>query len=187
MEQRVSRLKREIEQRRENKKPFLVAIDGGSASGKSTLGAALAEELQATLIHMDDFFLPMEMRTEERFAQPGGNVHWERVRAEVLEPIRQGKGPEYGVFDCSVMAVNKTVRAEVRDVVIVEGAYALHPELRDFFHLKVLVTVDGDTQRERIRKRNGEQMLRRFLEEWIPLEQTYFEACAVRDCCDIIL
>ena len=31
------------------------------------------------------------------------------------------------------------------------------------------------------------QMLRRFLEEWIPLEQTYFEACAVKACCDIIL
>ena len=187
MEQRVSRLKREIEQRRENKKPFLVAIDGGSASGKSTLGAALAEELQATLIHMDDFFLPMEMRTEERFAQPGGNVHWERVRAEVLEPIRQGKGPEYGVFDCSVMAVNKTVRAEVRDVVIVEGAYSLHPMLREYFDLRVLVEVEETLQKERILRRNGEQMLRRFLTEWIPLERVYFEACRVKDCCHIIL
>ena len=187
MEQRVSRLKREIEQRRENKKPFLVAIDGGSASGKSTLGAALAEELQATLIHMDDFFLPMEMRTEERFAQPGGNVHWERVRAEVLEPIRQGKGPEYGVFDCSVMAVNKTVRAEVRDVVIVEGAYSLHPMLREYFDLRVLVEVEETLQKERILRRNGEQMLRRFLNEWIPLERVYFEACRVKDCCHIIL
>ena len=187
MEQRVSRLKREIEQRRGNKKPFLVAIDGGSASGKSTLGAALAEELQATLIHMDDFFLPMEMRTEERFAQPGGNVHWERVRAEVLEPIRQGKGPEYGVFDCSVMAVNKTVRADVRDVVIVEGAYSLHPMLREYFDLRVLVEVEESVQKERILRRNGEQMLRRFLTEWIPLERVYFEACAVKDCCHIIL
>ena len=187
MEQRVSRLKREIEQRRGNKKPFLVAIDGGSASGKSTLGAALAEELQATLIHMDDFFLPMEMRTEERFAQPGGNVHWERVRAEVLEPIRQGKGPEYGVFDCSVMAVNKTVRADVRDVVIVEGAYSLHPMLREYFDLRVLVEVEETLQKERILRRNGEQMLRRFLTEWIPLERVYFEACAVKDCCHIIL
>lgn len=187
MEQRVSRLKREIEQRRENKKPFLVAIDGGSASGKSTLGAALAEELQATLIHMDDFFLPMEMRTEERFAQPGGNVHWERVLAEVLEPIRQGKGPEYGVFDCSVMAVNKTVRADVRDVVIVEGAYSLHPMLREYFDLRVLVEVEESVQKERILRRNGEQMLRRFLTEWIPLERVYFEACQVKDCCHIIL
>lgn len=187
MEQRVSRLKREIEHRRGNKKPFLVAIDGGSASGKSTLGAALAEELQATLIHMDDFFLPMEMRTEERFAQPGGNVHWERVRAEVLEPIRQGKKPEYGVFDCSVMAVNKTVRAEVRDVVIVEGAYSLHPMLREYYDLRVLVEVEETLQKERILRRNGEGMLQRFLKEWIPLERAYFEACRVKDCCHIIL
>jgi uridine kinase len=85
------------------------------------------------------------------------------------------------------MAVGQTARAEARDVIIVEGAYALHPVLREFFHLKVLVTVDPEVQKERILRRNGAQMLRRFVEEWIPLEQTYFEACAVKDCCDLIL
>lgn len=187
MEDKLALLEARIGELKKAHRPVLVALEGGSAAGKSTLGAALAARLGATLVHMDDFFLPPELRTKARFAQPGGNVHYERVKAEVLEPLAAGEAPEYGVFDCSKMAVGHTVREEARDVVIVEGAYALHPELRDFFHLKVLVTVDGDTQRERIRKRNGEQMLRRFLEEWIPLEQTYFEACAVRDCCDIIL
>ena len=187
MEQRVALLQREIENRRGGKRPFLVAIDGGSASGKSTLGEALAEALGAALIHMDDFFLPMEMRTAERFAQPGGNVHWERVLEQVLRPLSGGEAAEYGVFDCSVMAVNRTVREDIRDVVIVEGAYSLHPMLRDFFDLRVLVEVDDATQKERILHRNGQRMLQRFVNEWIPLERAYFEACAVRDCCHIIL
>ena len=187
MEQRVQRLKAGIESGMGGKRPFLVAIDGGSAGGKSTLGEALARELDATLIHMDDFFLPMEMRTEARFAQPGGNVHWERVLEEVLKPLAEGKAPEYGVFDCSVMAVNRTVREEVRDVVIVEGAYSLHPMLRDYFDLRVLVEVEETTQKERILRRNGEKMLQRFVKEWIPLERAYFEACRVKDCCHMIL
>ncbi len=187
MDNKAQAIKAQIEQRMGDKRPFLVAIDGGSASGKSTLGTALAEALDATLIHMDDFFLPLDMRTEARFAQPGGNVHWERVLTQVLEPLRAGKPLEYGVFDCSVMAVNQTVREMPREIVIVEGAYSLHPALRDFYDLRVLVEVDETTQKERILRRNGEQMLRRFLQEWIPLERAYFEACAVKDCCHIIL
>ena len=187
MEEKLALLQERIRVLKERKRPVLVALEGGSASGKSTLGAALANKLDATLIHMDDFFLPLALRTPERFAQPGGNVHWERVLEEVLQPLAAGKTPEYGVFDCSVMAVNRTLRAEVRDVVIVEGAYALHPALRDFFDLKVFLSVDPETQKVRILARNGEKMLQRFVKEWIPLEQTYFAACGVEECCDLVL
>ena len=187
MDERIALLQQKIEERKARKTPVLVALEGGSASGKSTLGAELAEQLNATLIHMDDFFLPLELRTVERFAQPGGNVHWERVLDEVLQPLAAGNAPEYGVFDCSVMAVNRTVREEIRDVVIVEGAYSLHPALRDFFDLKVFLSVDKETQKARILARNGEKMMQRFLKEWIPLEQAYFAACRVEGCCDLVL
>lgn len=187
MEERMSFLKKEILARLGEKRPFLVAVEGGSASGKTTLGTELAKELDATLVHMDDFFLPMELRTPQRFAQPGGNVHWERVLAEVLQPLRAGKPLEYGVFNCSVMAVDQICRETPKEVVIVEGAYSLHPQLRAFYDLKVFVTVEETLQKERILARNGENMLQRFLKEWIPLERAYFEACGVKDCCDIVL
>ncbi|MBO5109218.1 MAG: hypothetical protein J6D21_00735 [Clostridia bacterium] len=47
-----------------------VLIDGRCASGKSTLGAALAERLGANLFHMDDFFLPFDKKTPERLGRP---------------------------------------------------------------------------------------------------------------------
>ena len=37
--------------------PFIVAIDGRCASGKTTVSKALSEALKATVVHMDDFFL----------------------------------------------------------------------------------------------------------------------------------
>ena len=52
----------------------LVAIEGGSASGKTTLGELLQNVYGCPVFHMDDFFLRPEQRTEARFAQPGGNV-----------------------------------------------------------------------------------------------------------------
>ena len=187
MQDNISMLVQTIERLKTQKTPVLVALEGGSASGKSTLGAQLAQALDATLVHMDDFFLPVELRTPQRFAQPGGNVHWERVLQEVLQPLKAGAPLDYGVFDCSQMAVTRRVQQAPRDVVIVEGAYSLHPQLRDYFDLKVFLQVDEQTQQARILARNGEGMLQMFLQRWIPLEQQYFSACGVKDCCDLIL
>ena len=63
--------------------PFIIAIDGRAASGKSTLAQQLGELLDADVIHMDDFFLPPSLRTKERLSEPGGNVHYERFAEEV--------------------------------------------------------------------------------------------------------
>ena len=84
-------------------KIVIVAIEGGSASGKTTLASKLAEELDANLFHMDDFFLQPHQRTKERFLEPGGNVDYERFLLEVLLPIRAGIPFSYRVFDCRTM------------------------------------------------------------------------------------
>ena len=47
----------------------VIAIDGRCASGKSTLAQQLAGLTGAGIIHMDDFFLPRELRTEERLTE----------------------------------------------------------------------------------------------------------------------
>ena len=56
----------------------ILAIDGRAAAGKTTLANLLQEYFDGAVIHMDDFFLPLELRTKERYATPGGNVHYER-------------------------------------------------------------------------------------------------------------
>ena len=59
---------------------------------------------------------------------------------------------------------------------IVEGAYSCHPELWDFYHLRIFLTLNAQEQRLRIQERNGVQRVREFSELWIPLEEAYFEA-----------
>ena len=48
------------------KSPFLLAIDGRCAAGKTTLTTELAEQWDCNVIHMDDFYLPFRDRTPER-------------------------------------------------------------------------------------------------------------------------
>ena len=43
----------------------IVAIEGGSASGKTTLASVLENKYKCTVFHMDDFFLRPEQRNKE--------------------------------------------------------------------------------------------------------------------------
>ena len=164
-----------------------VAIDGMSAAGKSTLGDLLVRRYGCALIHMDDFFLPPELRTPERFAAPGGNVHYERFQEQVLGGLAAGKDFTYDRFDCHTMSCTQRISVKSSRLTVIEGAYSLHPVLRDFYDLKVFYPVDPAEQLDRIRLRNGEGCLTRFRDKWIPLENTYIAACGVRECCDLIL
>ncbi len=160
-----------------------VAIEGGSASGKTTLGKILSEIYDCTVFHMDDFFLPMEKRTPERFAEIGGNVDYERFSEEVLIPLSKGEIVKYKKFDCSTMSFADEIQVTPKDLVIVEGAYSMHPELAAYYDLSVYLDISPELQKERIKHRNSPEMAKRFFNEWIPLENRYFEETKIAERC----
>lgn len=165
----------------------VIAIDGRSASGKTTKAALLSAMLDAPVIHMDDFFLPPALRTEERLAQPGGNVHHERFTQEVLPGLRSGEAFVYRVFDCSRMDYHGLREIPAAPLRIVEGSYAHHPALGDYADLRVFTSVDEAEQMARILRRNGEEMAELFRTRWIPMEEAYFAHFGIREKADILL
>lgn len=168
-----------------SRRPLIAAIDGRCASGKTSAAALLQKEFGWTVIHADDFFLRPEQRTPERYAEPGGNLDRERLKEEVLEPLRAGKPVSYRRFDCSRMQLGETISAAPRELVIVEGSYSLHPELREYYDLKIFMDVPYEEQLKRIEKRSGKEKLQMFIERWIPLEERYFEGCSVAESADL--
>ncbi len=164
-----------------------VAVDGGSASGKTTLAALLCEIYTSSVFHMDDFFLTPHMRTRERLNEAGGNVDRERFEREVLIPLSRGSDVTYRKYDCSTGAFSEPVTVSPKKLVIVEGAYSTHPSLFGYYTLSVFLNIGSEKQRERILKRNSPALAKRFFEEWIPLENIYFEKTAVRNRCDLII
>ena len=164
------------------RRPFLIAIDGRCAAGKSTLGMQLAA-CGCTVIPMDHFFLRPEQRTPSRFQEPGGNVDRERFLADVLPPLRAGRAFSYRPFDCHTLSLAAPLAVAPADVCVVEGSYSCHPAMRAFYDLTVFLDVSPDEQLRRIRARSGEEDARRFAERWIPLEERYFAALDVRAHC----
>lgn len=156
----------------------IIAIDGRSAAGKSTLSGKLSELLHAPVIHMDDFFLPPELRTAERLAEPGGNVHYERFQAEVAGKLQSPEAFQYQRFDCRTARLAELVPVPASRLRIVEGAYCMRPEWRSLYTVKLFVTIRPEKQKERLLARNGAEAAERFLNRWIPLEEAYIQANA---------
>ena len=169
----------------ENTKNIIVAIDGGSASGKTTLGSFLEKIYDCNIFHVDDFFLRPEQRTAERFAEAGGNFDRERFLEEILLPLSKSQNVNYRRFDCSTQSLSMPLTVPTKRLTIIEGAYSMHSSLAHLYDLSVYIDIDAETQRERILKRNSPQLAQRFFNEWIPLELEYFSKMKVRERCDI--
>lgn len=164
-----------------------VAIDGPCASGKSTLGAALRDIYRCPLIHMDDFFLRPEQRTQARLAQPGGNVDYERFSQEVLSPLLAGQEFFYRPWNCQQGGFSEAIPVPSTPLTVVEGSYSLQPDLRDAYQLRIWVQAPMDRRRQRLLERGGPECLARFEQLWIPLEDLYFDRCGVPGICHVHL
>lgn len=168
-------------------KRVLVAVDGGSASGKTTLSRRLAALYGCTVFHMDDFFLQPVQRTPARYVEAGGNVDRERFLAEVLEPLARGEDVRFRRFDCATMSLGEETLVHPTPLVVVEGVYAMHPAFEKYYDFSVFLDIAPALQRERILRRHPAPAARRFFAEWIPLEDVYFEETNIAARCDMTI
>lgn len=170
--------------KRTDKEYVIIAIDGPSGSGKTAFAKSIKENFDCNIFHMDDFFLTPERKTEERLSTPGGNVDWERFKEQVIDKIKTGEPFTYDIYHCKTndYATSKVVTPKRLN--IVEGVYAMHPELIDNYEYKIFFDVSREKQLDRILKRSSEKMLEKYVKEWIPLEDKYFDACKSRKIAD---
>ena len=163
----------------------IIAIEGGAASGKTTLSGIFAEVYDCNVFHMDDFFLRPSQRTPERLREVGGNVDRERFLSEVLLPLRRRETVTFRPFDCSLWDLGAPVSVDPAPLSVVEGSYSMHPLLAPHYDGAVFLDIDPALQRARIEKRNSPPMAKRFFEEWIPMENAYFEGMRVKERCGV--
>ena len=173
----------QIKQLLKEKEYVVIAIEGCAASGKTTLAKKLSNMFNASVIHMDDFFLPLEKRTEERLNTPGGNIDYERFKEEVVNNLDNDF--TYNAFNCSIMKVDKEVFVKKTNLLIIEGSYSLHPYFGKYYDLSIFLDIDKDEQIDRIRNRDGEKLLKMFIEKWIKYETNYHDYYNIKTTADI--
>lgn len=168
-------------------KTHVIAIDGRSASGKTTIAKQLEKIIGAGIIQMDDFFLPGFLRSEARFAEPGGNVHYERFTSEVIPHLASEAEFSYQIFDCSIMDFGGYRSVKKSKWRIVEGAYSCHPKLNNYMSLRVFSDISSSKQIKRIQKREDKKSAEMYLSRWIPMEETYLKSYAINEKADLVL
>lgn len=143
----------------------IAAIDGAGGSGKTTLAAAVADHLDGCVtVHVDDFYRPMPDRERAELDAEQGYLRyfdWERLRDQVLVPLRDGRAARYQLYDWSTGRLGEWREIAPGALVIVEGVYSARPELTPYHHFTVYVDTPRDTCLRRVRAR-GENS-----EEWI--------------------
>ena len=167
-------------------RPLIVAIDGRSGTGKSTLAAAVAEQLNARpltaqVIDGDDFYAGgVTVRPEPPEVLAGLCIDWRRQR-EVLQTLRAGERAQWHPFDWD--AFDGSLSPELHscepcDAVLLEGVYSARAELADLLDLRVLLTVPDEVRLSRLLAREGE--LGPWERQWHAAEACYLDETSAR-------
>jgi uridine kinase len=135
---------------------IVVALDGRSGAGKSTLANAIAGDLYAVVVHVDDFYRDMPDADRRKLSPLEGvdrYFDWQRLREQALAPLLRRAPARFQRFDWTAgQGLIGSVAVEASDVVIVEGVYSARPELDDLVDLKILVNV---AERDRVQRRDA--------------------------------
>lgn len=136
---------------------IVVLLDGRSGTGKTTLGDALAEELDAQLVHLDDVY-------------PG----WDGLRAAADAVVTDVLGPPSGHrrwdWDASAPAGWTAVDPDLP--LVVEGCGALSRASAPLAGLRVWLEADDDERWRRAIGRDGDVFAREW-DRWAAQERAF--------------
>lgn len=189
----VKRLRSEVEG------PVLVAIDGPSGAGKTTLAESLAHELAAAHVLGDDFYSADvsdavwdSLSAVERASRV---IDWQRLRVEVLEPLLAEKIARWHSIDFEAGPRSDgtyPLQAAITElhpnaVIMLDGAYSSRPELADLISLNVLVEIPEAERRTRLTAREEAEFLSTWHARWDPTEAYYFTEVRPRSYFDAVV
>ena len=179
--------------RRHGVRPFLIAVDGRCGSGKTGFSGIVERLIPGPkhIAHMDDLYLPWERRSPDWMEIPAGNMDLERLRREILLPVRSGKPLAYLPFLPGGPVLDEwgePVEIDPDDVelILVEGTYSQHPSLAGCYDYKIFLTCDREEQTRRLRTREG-AYYPTFDRVWRTLEEKYFTACGTEAAADLVV
>ena len=167
--------------------PYLIAISGGSGSGKTYISRALNALLpyESSILSYDNYYkdqsaLPSEERGLLNYDDP--SILDQELFMEDLKKIKKGIAIEVPQYDFVTHTRKKeTVRFEPKDIVIVEGIMTLQIP-KEYYDFIIYVDADPDVRISRriirdmkLRGRSLESIVEQYLTSVKPMHIKYVE------------
>ena len=173
------------------KKPILIGIAGGSASGKSSIANEIYEyfkyEHTIKIIRLDDYYkdqshLTMEQRVKTNYDHP---LAFDMdLLVKHLDLLKSNQSIEKPIYDFTVH--NRSLQVEVinpRDVFILEGLFVLNEvQIRERCDILIYVDTDADIRFIRRLKRDMqergrslESVCNQYLQTVRPMHEQFVE------------
>jgi uridine kinase len=156
-------------------RPTRVAVDGVDAAGKTTLAAALADELgrrgeEVTRLCADEYLRPPEERYRRGRESPEG----------------------YYLDSFDHEAIRQAVRRSL-GLTLVDGIFLLRPELNDLWDLRIMVHVALEESIRRGSRRDAdlhgsvEDAERLYRRRYAPGQRLYLERARPHELADVVI
>jgi uridine kinase len=154
----------------------ILAVDGPSGAGKSSLAAAVAAELGAQIVPLDDL-IP---------GWGGLRAGPELARRDVVEPIAAGRDGSYRRYDWVRGEYAEWHPVPRAEHLVIEGCGAGARDLAAYLSLLVWVDADIELRFERGMARDGETF-RPHWTAWERESQAFFAQERIRERADVLV
>jgi uridine kinase len=170
-------------------KTLIIGIDGGGASGKSTLAQKLQMLTEdVTVVHMDDFYkTSAERDLIDHTNEIGANWDWRRLEIQVLSLLKNDMPCHYQIYDWERDKLDKWYTVLVGGIVIIEGCFSIRKELSHLYDILIWVDSPREFRLERGVKRDGNGNRHMWENIWLPAEDRYFKIQKPAQYADIII
>ena len=159
----------------------LVGIDGGAGAGKTTFTKWFAERIgedvtPVSIVLTDLIYRPVAERwTGHIDDMPVGyDLDWERIRDQVILPLRAGKAARFQLYDWVADCLNEMVEIDAGGVTIIDGVFALRNELADYYDLRLWLSCPLEIRVSRLLSRGDTSQAE--IDHWLPIEERYHTA-----------
>jgi len=163
---------------------LLIAIDGHGGSGKSTLAKLLSEELNAEIIHTDDF------------AGWDNQLNWwPLVMERVFEPIKNGQKllnyPRSKWWETH--SPEPVVNQPVTPIMILEGVSSLRKEFRPYISYGIFVDTPKEIclqrgfERDKGQDGKSDEEIKQMWEQWYQQDEAYIKRDSPKEFADLVV
>lgn len=153
----------------------LLCIDGPAGSGKTTLATVIADEVEASVVHMDDLYAGWD-----------GLEAGVKQAARIAEAVAVRRPVTYAPWNWKRSDRGDAVLVEQRPTLIIEGVGSAATPLRALASLVVWLDADEDVRRERALARDGDSFAPHWA-DWAIQERAHFARERTRERADLIL